>query len=114
MARTALGSVTLLIGLLGVAMLLRSEAASTGPASASASKAIGQASMVVAQLTARQADGLLSANRSATGTYAGTDLSGLPGIRLVTADAQSYCALVSSSAGSSYVRPGGTVSSTPC
>lgn len=72
------------------------------------------ASAGVAAANLQSAATTLEASRAASGTYAGTSLDGL-GVRLVRADAASYCVEAGTGAATTHLAgPGGRPSPGPC
>src|SRR5919201_248587 len=55
------------------------------------SRPVEQANMTAANVAAAQAEHLLADYQAGQGTFVGADLSPIPGTRLVTADATTYC-----------------------
>lgn len=84
--RLIIAGVLVVPGWIMVAYLSNSGGGTPAPGSRGA----GAAELQV-NVTLNQAGGVMAAFHSARGTYAGADLSSVPGTRLVRADAFSFC-----------------------
>jgi hypothetical protein len=103
-----------LLASLGVgAWLLNGQLAQT-PGPATVTQALGQVREAAAGLAFVQAQTQLEQFHAANGTYAGAPLAGL-NVRLVRANARSYC-MQAKVGGSAYhvAGPGGMATSGPC
>ena len=104
--------VTLLVG----AYLFMTQARSTGPTSASATREEAQATAVAAGSNFQGAQPVLDEWYASNGTYAGAPLPPAFGVALVRADATSYC-LQTTSAATAVTHetgPGGSPQPGPC
>lgn len=115
MARTV-GLPLMLVTLLVGAYLFMSQARSTGPTSAAATREEAHATAVAAGSSFQGAEPVLDDWYASNGTYAGAPLPPAFGVALVRADATSYCLQTTSSAtpASHEDGPGGGPQPGPC
>ena len=117
---SGLGLVMLVVSLVIGGLLFAHQSSSLGVGgghSAQDSRPVQDALNAAATLTAAQADRTLSAYQAQTGTYAGADLSGVSGARLLSAGASSYCVEIDVSGQPPLYDAGpnaGALSSRPC
>ena len=112
MAR-GLSLLSLLVAL-GVAGFLMNAQLQHSSDQASAQREIDQAKQTAAAVAFEQAGVALEQSHALSGTYAGTSLQGL-GVRLVRADASSYCVESGSGAGLMHLAgPSGSVAAGGC
>jgi hypothetical protein len=108
-----LGLISLLVAL-GVAGFIMNAQLQGSPSQGSAQQEIDRAKQTVAAVAFQQAGVALEQTHALSGTYAGTSLDGF-GVRLVRADAASYC--VESGSGPNVMHlagPGGAPSPGAC
>ena len=112
MAR-GLSLVSLLATLLVVGWLLTAQNGHS-PTRSQTTQAVDRAQQTAAALTFQQAQTQLEQAHALNGTYAGASVAGF-GVRLVRADAASYCLQTGSGTAVSHLAgPGGTAASGPC
>ncbi|HSB40156.1 MAG TPA: hypothetical protein VLD13_13790 [Gaiellaceae bacterium] len=107
MAR-GLSLVSLLVALLVGGWLLTAQ--HSGPSRATAARAVGEAQQAADGVAFQQAQAQLEQFHALNGTYAGASLAGF-GVRLVRADAGSYCIQTSTA---HLAGPGGAAAAGPC
>jgi Tfp pilus assembly protein PilE len=112
MAR-GLSLVSLLATLLVVGWLLTAQNGHS-PTRSQTTQAVDQAQQAATALTFQQAQTQLEQAHALNGTYAGAAVAGF-GVRLVRADAASYCLQTGSGTAVSHLAgPGGAAASGPC
>jgi hypothetical protein len=107
MAR-ALGTVSLLLTLVVILWILAAQ--QSGSSKKQDTRAVEQAQTTASGVAFEQAEAQLEQQHAVNGTYAGTSLAGF-GVKLVRADANTYCIQNGSS---HFAGPGGTASTGPC